>query len=186
MRRAPWCARRICRFSAGGLPARIRPSASIPPSACIRAPLHPLRRRCAPCGVLRSTPQSRALPARRIDALGATPDGGTETPASPSPPSERPLRRAPRSSYTGGTPGSVSRMGVGCALIRGRISGDTLDTGHRGIFRREERQAGVTFRCRRFQGTYLAVGDTLSLSPGSEPGMSPLEVCPLPTTHKLG
>jgi hypothetical protein len=32
----------------------------------IRPPLHPLLLRCAPCAVLHSTPQSRALPARRI------------------------------------------------------------------------------------------------------------------------
>src|SRR5659263_545871 len=38
----------------------------------IRAPLHPLQLRCAPCAVLHSTPQSRALLARRIDALDAS------------------------------------------------------------------------------------------------------------------
>ena len=39
--------------------------------AGIRAPLHPHRLRSAPQAYYRSTPQSRALPERRFDALGA-------------------------------------------------------------------------------------------------------------------
>ena len=57
-------------------------SAPSPKFGGIRPPIHPLRLRCAPCGVLPGTPQSRALPAGRLDGLGASSNFGDGAPRS--------------------------------------------------------------------------------------------------------